>query len=98
MTISGYTFVRNADKLAYPIKESILSILDLVDEFVIAYIKGDEDDNTLEIIKSINSNKIKIIEAFWKPDNFKKNTLYAHLSDEAKSECTGNWHFYLQAV
>lgn len=57
MTISGYTFVRNAVKLAYPLKESILSILDIVDEFVIAYCPEDEDDNTLEVIESINSKK-----------------------------------------
>jgi hypothetical protein len=65
MTISGYTFVRNAIKLAYPLKESILSILNLVDEYVIAYVEGDQDDNTLEVIQSINSPKIKIIEAKW---------------------------------
>ena len=33
MTISGFTFVRNAEKLYFPIKESILSVLPLVDEF-----------------------------------------------------------------
>ncbi|MCF6352612.1 MAG: glycosyltransferase family 2 protein [Cyclobacteriaceae bacterium] len=96
MTISGYTFVRNATKLAYPLKESILSILDLVDEFVIAFIEGDIDDNTLEVIQSIKTNKIKIIEATWEPERFKQNTLYSYLSDVAKNECTGDWLFYLQ--
>ncbi len=96
MTISGYTFVRNATKLAYPLKESILSILDLVDEFVIAYIPGDEDDNTLEVIQSINSPKVKIIEASWEANRFEKNTLYSYLSDVAKAECNGDWLFYLQ--
>jgi len=96
MTISGYTFVRNATKLAYPLKESILSILDLVDEFVIAFIPGDEDDNTLELIESINSDKIKIIEAGWEPERFRQNTLYSYLSDIAKNKCTGDWLFYLQ--
>ncbi len=96
MTISGYTFVRNATKLAYPLKESILSILELVDEYVIAYIKGDEDDNTLEVIRSIKTDKIRIIEANWEPEKFKQNTLYAYLSDVAKKECKGDWLFYLQ--
>ena len=75
MTISGYTFVRNATKLAFPFKESLLSILDLVDEFFIAYSPGDEDDNTLEIIESIGSNKIRIIHVDWEPERFKQNTL-----------------------
>ena len=96
MTISGYTFVRNATKLGYPLKESILSILDLVDEFVIAYSSGDDDDSTLEVLKSIESKKIKLIDAQWEPERFKQNTLYAYLSDVAKAECTGDWLFYLQ--
>ncbi len=96
MTISGYTFVRNAVKLAYPLKESILSILDLVDEFVIVYCKGDEDDNTLEVINSIKTDKIKIVEAKWEPEKYQKNTLYSYLSDQAKNECIGDWLFYLQ--
>ena len=36
LMVSGFTFLRNTSKLYYPIEESILSILDLVDEFVIA--------------------------------------------------------------
>lgn len=96
MTISGYTFVRNAIKLAYPLKESILSILDLVDEFVIAFIEGDEDDTTLQVIESINSSKIKIIKAKWEPEKYEQNTLYAYLSDVAKAKCKGDWLFYLQ--
>jgi len=96
MTISGYTFVRNAIKLSYPLKESILSILDLVDEFVIAYCEGDEDDTTLEVIKSIKSDKIKIVKAEWEPLKYTQNTLYSYLSDKAKNECKGDWLFYLQ--
>jgi len=96
MTISGYTFVRNAIKLAYPLKESILSILDIVDEYVIAYCPGDDDDNTLEVIKSIKSDKIKLVPAAWEPEKFTHNTLYSYLSDLAKNNCQGDWLFYLQ--
>lgn len=96
MKISGYTFVRNATKLAYPLKESILSILDIVDEFVIAYCPGDEDDKTLDVINAIDSDKIKIFHTEWEPERFKRNTLYAYLSDVAKEHCQGDWLFYLQ--
>lgn len=96
MSISGYTFVRNAIKLGYPIKESILSILELVDEFVIAYCPGDEDDNTLEVLQSIATDKLKIVHAKWEPERFTRNTLYSYLSDLAKNECKGDWLFYLQ--
>ena len=59
MTISGFTMVRNATKLYYPIKQAISSILPLVDEFVVALGDCDPDDRTYEEIKSIGSDKIR---------------------------------------
>ncbi len=97
MLVSGYTFVRNAVKLDYPVRQSIQSILPLVDEFVIAYVPGDADDTTLELILAIGSPKIKIVEAQWQPEKYPQNTLYAYLSDVAKNACSGQWLFYLQA-
>ena len=38
---------KNVSKLYYPIRESIESILPIVDEFVIALGDSDEDDNTI---------------------------------------------------
>lgn len=96
MKISGFTFLRNAHKLYYPIEESILSILDLVDEFVIALGKGDENDSSLEILEKINSPKIKIIHTEWDLEKYPNGTEYAHQTDLAKSACTGDWLFYLQ--
>lgn len=46
MKISGFTMVRNATKYYFPIKESILSILPIVDEFIIALGDNDPDDYT----------------------------------------------------
>ena len=63
MKVTGFSFVRNAIKFDYPIVEAITSILPLCDEFVVAV--GNSEDNTLELIKSINSPKIKIIETVW---------------------------------
>jgi hypothetical protein len=94
--ISGFTFVRNAITLDFPLKESVLSILPLVDEYVIAYSPGNTDDGTLDLIKSIGSEKIKVVEAKWEPEKFYRNTLYAHLTDIAKANCSGDWLFYLQ--
>jgi len=36
MKISGFTFLRNGSILGYPFKESILSVLPIVDEFIVA--------------------------------------------------------------
>ena len=57
MIISGFTIVRNATKLYYPVKASIQSILPLVDEFIVALGNCDEDDHTLDEIQSIGSKK-----------------------------------------
>ena len=97
MKISGFTMAKNASKLYYPMKEAIQSILPIVDEFVVAIGKGDLDDNTLEKIKSINSPKIKIVETVWDIKKYDRGTENAHQTDIAKSHCTGDWLFYLQA-
>ncbi|OQX98173.1 MAG: hypothetical protein B6I24_06090 [Bacteroidetes bacterium 4572_128] len=97
MKISGFTMVKNADKLYYPIKESILSILPLVDEFIVALGKGDENDKTYKIIKSIKSEKIKIINTVWDVKKFPNGMENARQTDIAKSYCKGDWLFYLQA-
>ncbi len=96
MKISGFTFVKNATKLYIPVKESISSILPLVDEFWIALGKGDPDDRTREEIESLNSDKIRIIETDWDVPSYPKNTIFAQQTDIAKVKCTGDWLFYLQ--
>ena len=47
--ISGFSFLRNGQKLGYPFVESIRSILPIVDEFVIAL--GPCDDDTEKVIR-----------------------------------------------
>jgi hypothetical protein len=89
--------VRNVSKLYFPIKESIMSILPIVDEFVVALGSGDEDDNTLEVINSIGSSKIKIIHTTWNIEKYPNGTEHAHQTDIAMKACTGDWLFYLQA-
>lgn len=97
MKISGFSFGRNTSKLYYPIKESILSILPICDEFIFVLGKGDDDDNTLEILESIGSNKLKIIHTEWDTKAFPNGMENAHQTDIAISHCSGDWLFYVQA-
>ena len=60
MKVAGFTFIRNAITNDYPVVEAITSILPLCDEFIIAH--GNSTDDTLKLLQSINSPKIKIIE------------------------------------
>jgi len=97
MKISGFTMVKNAAKLYYPIKAAISSILPLVDEYVVALGDCDADDSTREEIESIGSPKIKIIDTVWDLETYPNGTENAHQTDIAKEACSGDWLFYLQA-
>jgi len=97
MKISGFSFVRNGIKLYYPVIESILSILPICDEFVIAIGKSDPDDDTKERILALKEPKIKIIDTEWDPKLCKRGVINAWQTDIAKNQCQGDWLFYLQA-
>ncbi len=94
MKISGFSFARNAQKLYYPVVESIQSILPICDEFVIAVGRGDEDDQTRELITSINDPRIKIIDTDW--DGNQGSHVFAQQTDIALQQCSGDWCFYIQ--
>ncbi len=96
MFVSGFTIVRNAIRFDYPIVEAIKSILPLCDEVVVAV--GKSEDETLQLIKSINDSKIKIIETIW-DDSLREggkvlaaetNKAYDTISEKA------DWCFYIQ--
>ena len=79
MKVAGFSIARNVVKFDYPIKEAILSVLPIVDKFYIAV--GKSEDETLDYIKSIASNKLEIIETEW-DDNIREGGLV--LSNESK--------------
>jgi hypothetical protein len=93
--VSGFTFVRNAVRLDYPVVESISSILPIVDEFVVNV--GNSDDNTLELIRGIDSPKIRIVESRWNPNVSSGGYVLAQQTNVALFNCTGTWAIYLQA-
>jgi hypothetical protein len=97
MKISGFSFARNAQKLGYPIVESIRSVLPICDEFIIALGRGDEHDRTRDLIIEINSPKIRIIDTEWTDRDSLKNAIYSQQTNIALTECTGDWCFYIQA-
>lgn len=97
MKICGFTFVRNAVKYHYPVVESITSILPIVDEFIVSV--GNCDDGTLELIKSIASPKIKIIDSVWDDSLKEGGRVLAAETDKALAHVSSeyDWAFYLQA-
>jgi glycosyltransferase involved in cell wall biosynthesis len=96
MFVSGFTFVRNAVKFDYPVVEAILSILPICDEVIVAV--GNSDDDTLSLIQSINSPKIKIIETIWNDSLRKGGRVLAVETDKALAAVSpdADWCFYIQ--
>ncbi len=97
MKISGFTIIRNAVKNDYPIVEAITSILPVVDEMVV--LVGDSDDETEDLIKSINSNKIKIHRSVWDQSLRQGGKVLAVETDKAFQliDADSDWAFYIQA-
>ncbi len=96
MKVSGFTIVRNAVKFDYPIVEAVSSILPLCDEVVIAV--GNSDDETLSLIKSIQSPKIKIVETIWNDALREGGAVLADETNKAFGAVSSesDWAFYIQ--
>jgi hypothetical protein len=96
MKVSGFTFIRNAEKNDYPVVEAIRSILPLCDEFIVAL--GNSDDRTLDLIKNIKSEKIRIIETVWDDSLREGGKVFALETDKAfqniAKDC--DWAIYIQ--
>jgi glycosyltransferase involved in cell wall biosynthesis len=99
MKVSGFTFLRNGQKLGYPFIASIRSILPVVDEFVIAL--GPCEDDTEKMLRDLGDPKIRIISTQWneriKNDYSVKGFVYGQQKSIALFNCTGDWAFYLEA-
>ncbi len=97
MKVTGFTIVRNALKYDYPVVEAITSILPICDEFVVAV--GNSEDGTLELIKSINSSKIRIVETIWDDSLRKDGKVLALETDKALIAISTDttWAFYIQS-
>ncbi len=96
MFVSGFTFVRNAIKFDYPVVEAITSILSVCDEVIVAV--GNSDDDTLGLIKSIDSPKIKIIETVWDDSLREGGKILAVETNKALAAVSpdADWCFYIQ--
>ncbi len=97
MKVAGFTIIRNAIKFDYPVVEAITSILPICDEFIVAV--GNSEDETLQLIKSINSPKIKIIETVWDDSLRQGGQVLAIETNKAFDAISKDveWCFYIQS-
>ena len=91
--VSGFTIVRNAIKLDFPVEASIRSILPICDEVVVNV--GRSEDETLDLVRSIGDPKIRIVQTEW--DMTQRNTVLGLETHRAMRACTHPWGVYIQA-
>ena len=95
MKVSGFSFVKNALVYDYPVVEAIRSILPICDELVVAV--GKSDDETLELIRSIDP-KVRIIQTEWDESLREGGRVLAEETDKAFKAISkdSDWAFYIQ--
>jgi len=94
MKVSAFTFIKNGQILGYPFLQSIQSVLPIVDEFIVNV--GKSEDNTLALIKSLSSPKIRIIESTWNDSMKDRGYVYGQQKMIAQFNCSGDWAFYIE--
>ena len=91
--LSGFTLVRNAVKLDFPIVPAIRSLLEVCDEVVVNV--GASEDDTRDLVASINDPRVRILDTTW--DFTKKNLMLSIETQRAMDACRGSWGIYIQA-
>ena len=91
--LSGFTIVRNAVKLDFPIVPAIQSVLEVCDEVVVNV--GKSEDETRDLVASVRDPRVRIIDTEW--DFTKKNIMLSIETQRAMDACRGSWGIYIQA-
>jgi glycosyltransferase involved in cell wall biosynthesis len=95
LKVSGFTFIRNAVLLDYPIVAAIQSILPLCEEVVVAV--GNSTDDTLGLIQNIDP-KVRIIQTTWDDTLRENGRVLAIETDKALAAINpeADWAIYIQ--
>ena len=93
MKVSGFTLVRNAEILDFPLEASIRSILPVCDEVVVNV--GRSEDGTLDRVRAIADPKIRILETEW--DFSRGEAVLREETARAMRECRYAWGLCIQA-
>jgi hypothetical protein len=91
--LSGFTIVRNAVKLDFPIVPAIRSVLEVCDEVVVNV--GKSEDETRDLVASVNDPRVRILDSVW--DFTKQNEMLSQETMKAMAACRGSWGIYIQA-
>jgi hypothetical protein len=93
MRVTGFSLVANAERLDFPVREALRSLLPLVDELIVNV--GPSDDGTRELVASLADPRLRIIEGAWDPGQ--GSAVLAIETQRALDRAQGDWAIYIQA-
>lgn len=97
--LSGYTYLKNGLKYDYPFRESIRSVVELCDQFVICY-ATDSDDETHSELRAL-AEEFPQIELYpsevWRHNRGHEGEVIRLAAEEAMAYCRGQWLWHVQA-
>ncbi|HEX9216601.1 MAG TPA: hypothetical protein VF864_06445 [Gemmatimonadales bacterium] len=91
--LSGFTLVRNAVNLNFPIVAAMRSALAVCDEVIVNV--GKSDDDTRDVLAGVADPRVRIIDSVW--DMSKGDETLAAETQRAMDACRGSWGIYVQA-
>src|SRR5438128_1933432 len=91
--LSGFTIVRNAVSLDYPIVPALRSILAICDEVVVNV--GRSSDGTRDLVAGLGDPRVRVIDTVW--DFSRGSGVLAQETERAMRACRGTWGLYIQA-
>lgn len=97
--LSAYSYLKNGVLFDYPFRESILSVIDWVDEMVIGY-ATDCEDNTRAELEALARQypKLRLFPSeVWCKNRGQKGEVIRWAAEEAMQQCQGEWLWHIQA-
>jgi hypothetical protein len=93
--VSGFSIIRNATLLDFPLEASIRSVLPGVDEFVLAV--GASEDDTRSRVERLAAEepKLRLVDTVW--DTSVGSAVLSNQTNIALAACRGRWGIYIQA-
>ena len=93
--VSGFSIVRAARELDYPVVESLRSLLPLVEELVVVTHHGDE--GTRGMLDSLGDARLVVVETDWNDAPHEGGRTLARQTNVGLARCRHPWALYLQA-
>jgi len=92
--VSGFTIIRSAPGYAYPIGESLSSLMPLVEEVVVV---AQRNDPALAVVRGLADERITVVESDWDDGPDVGGRTLARETNRALARCRCRWALYLQA-